>query len=188
MSDIKIVSPSSGTATFTLTTPSGTSTDRTLTLPDQTSGTILTTESTESKSPILDVVFGTDTSGSSSTYFELGTSSTPKVDTHSYWSTSTDRYTPQIPGYYFAIGGTQVQDAYWGGVRPVKNFGGTAEYSSGVQWIRDGDYFNDLPGWAQGIFSMNGTTDYISLVGIVYGLSSKNFDASFLTVTYLRSL
>ena len=48
MSDIKIVSPSTGTATFTISPPSGTSTDRTFTLPDET-GTVLTTESTQSK-------------------------------------------------------------------------------------------------------------------------------------------
>jgi hypothetical protein len=40
MSNIALVSPATGTATFSITTPSGTSTDRTLTLPD-TSGTLL---------------------------------------------------------------------------------------------------------------------------------------------------
>jgi hypothetical protein len=189
MSDIKIVSPSSGTATFTLTTPSGTSTDRTLTLPDQTNGTILTTESTQSKMPLLYVTFARDTSGSSNTQFEFDTAYTPvKVDTHSYWSTSTHRYTPQVAGYYLVTGGATVQDWYWGGARPIKNYAGTAE--AGVaSWIRDeGNNHNDLPGWGHGIFSMNGSTDYISLVGIAYGGSSKNFDAGFLTVQFLRSL
>jgi len=46
MSDIKIVSPSTGTATFTLTTPGGTSTDRTINIPD-TAGDIVTTEIVE---------------------------------------------------------------------------------------------------------------------------------------------
>ena len=45
MSKITLVSPISGTAEFSITTPSGTSTDRTLTLPDST-GTIATAEST----------------------------------------------------------------------------------------------------------------------------------------------
>jgi hypothetical protein len=39
MSNIALVSPATGTATFSITTPSGTSTDRTLTLPDN-SGTV----------------------------------------------------------------------------------------------------------------------------------------------------
>ena len=39
MSNIALVSPATGTATFSITTPSGTSTDRTLTLPDA-AGTI----------------------------------------------------------------------------------------------------------------------------------------------------
>jgi hypothetical protein len=44
MSRIALVSPASGTATFSITTPSGTSTDRTLNLPDST-GTVLTSAS-----------------------------------------------------------------------------------------------------------------------------------------------
>jgi hypothetical protein len=45
MSNIALVSPATGTATFSITTPSGTSTDRTLTLPDN-SGTVLTNATT----------------------------------------------------------------------------------------------------------------------------------------------
>jgi hypothetical protein len=45
MSNIALVSPATGTATFSITTPSGTSTDRTLTLPDS-AGTLATSEST----------------------------------------------------------------------------------------------------------------------------------------------
>jgi hypothetical protein len=45
MSNIALVSPATGTATFSITTPSGTSTDRTLTLPDN-SGTVLTSATT----------------------------------------------------------------------------------------------------------------------------------------------
>ena len=186
MSKIRLTPNASGTGTVTLTVPS-TSTDRTLTLPDNT-GTILTTESTESKMPILWVTYARDTSGSSSTQFELDTSNTPIVDTHSYWSTSTDRYTPQIAGYYIVTGGTSIQDHYWGGARPYKNYAGTGQAGSAM-WIRDeGNNHNDLPGWGHGIFSMNGSTDYISLVGIAYGGSSKLFDSGFLTIQFLRSL
>ena len=188
MSDIKIVSPSTGTATFTISPPSGTSTDRTFSLPDET-GTVLTTESTQSKVPLLWVGFARDTSGSSNTQFVMDTSVTPAVDTHSYWSTSTDRYTPQIAGYYVATGGAQVQDHYWGGARPIKNYGTGSDVAGSAQWIRDeGNSHNDLPGWGHGIFSMNGSTDFISLVGLAYGGSSKNFDAGFMTIQFLRSL
>jgi hypothetical protein len=41
MSNIALVSPATGTATFSITTPSGTSTDRTLNLPDA-AGTLAT--------------------------------------------------------------------------------------------------------------------------------------------------
>ena len=51
MSKIALVSPATGTATFSITTPSGTSTDRTLTLPDE-AGTVLTSASTVAASQI----------------------------------------------------------------------------------------------------------------------------------------
>ena len=186
MSKIRLTPNASGTGTVTLTVPS-TSTDRTVTLPDET-GTVVTTESTQSKMPLLWVGFARDTSGSSSTQFVMDTSVTPQVDTHSYWSTSTDRYTPQVAGYYLATGGAAVQDWYWGGARPIKNYG-VSDVAGSAMWIRDeGNNHNDLPGWGHAIFSMNGSTDFISLVGIAYGGSSKNFDAGFLTVHFLRSL
>jgi len=187
VSKIRLTPNASGTGTVTLTVPS-TSTDRTVTLPDET-GTVVTTESTQSKMPLFWANFARDTSGSSSTQFEFDTEYTPlKIDTHSYWSTSTHRYTPQIAGYYVATGGAAIQDWYWGGARPIKNFAGTAE-AGAAMWIRDeGNNHNDLPGWGHGIFSMNGSTDYISLVGIAYGGSSKLFDSGFLTIQFLRSL
>ena len=186
MSKIRLTPNASGTGTVTITAPN-TNTDRTFTLPDET-GTVVTTESTQSKMPILWVTYARDTSGSSSTQFVMDTSVTPQVDTHSYWSTSTDRYTPQVAGYYLATGGAAIQDWYWGGARPIKNYG-VSDVAGSAMWIRDeGNSHNDLPGWGHAIFSMNGSTDYISLVGIAYGGSSKLFDAGFLTVHFLRSL
>ena len=149
---------------------------------------VITTESTQSKMPLLWVTYARDTSGSASTQFLMDTSNTPVVDTHSYWSTSTDRYTPQVAGYYLATGGAAVQDWYWGGARPIKNYG-VSDVAASAMWIRDeGNNHNDLPGWGHAIFSMNGSTDFISLVGIAYGGSSKNFDAGFMTIQFLRSL
>ena len=99
MSDIKIVSPSSGTATFTLTTPGGTSTDRTLTLPDQTSGTVLTTESTvPTKVPAFSVQISTTPSFSTALKVPFDT---VVFDTDSWFDTTNYRYTPQQAGYYF---------------------------------------------------------------------------------------
>ena len=186
MSVIKVSGNTGGTGIFHLRAPNS-STDRFIDLPDNT-GTVITTESTQSKAPLLSVTFARDTSGASGTYFEFDTSGTPAVDTHSYWSTSTHRYTPLVAGYYLATGGANVQDHYWAGARPVKNFAGTAVYSAGALWPRTIDNEYDNPGWGQGIFSMNGSTDYISLAGLAYGGSSKNFDQGYLIIQFLRSL
>jgi hypothetical protein len=72
MSNIALVSPATGTATFSITTPSGTSTDRTLTLPDN-SGTVLTSATTTGfpAGSVLQVVQGSTTTRvqiSTSTY------------------------------------------------------------------------------------------------------------------------
>jgi hypothetical protein len=72
MSNIALVSPATGTATFSITTPSGTSTDRTLTLPDN-SGTVLTNATTTGfpAGSVLQVVQGSTTTRvqiSTSTY------------------------------------------------------------------------------------------------------------------------
>jgi len=76
MSKITLVSPASGTAEFSITTPSGTSTDRTLTLPDN-SGTLLSNASTAGfpAGSVLQVVqntYSTFTSTTSATYVDTG--------------------------------------------------------------------------------------------------------------------
>ena len=76
MSNIALVSPATGTATFSITTPSGTSTDRTLTLPDN-SGTVLTSATTTGfpAGSVIQVVqgtFATLTTQSSTAYADTG--------------------------------------------------------------------------------------------------------------------
>jgi hypothetical protein len=76
MSNIALVSPASGTATFSITTPSGTSTDRTLTLPDN-SGTLLSNASTAgfpagSVLQVVNAVYSTEALSTSTTYADTG--------------------------------------------------------------------------------------------------------------------
>jgi hypothetical protein len=59
MSNIALVSPAAGTATFSITTPSGTSTDRTLTLPDS-AGTL---DTLQRAGNVIQVVSATKTDG-----------------------------------------------------------------------------------------------------------------------------
>lgn len=192
MSKIRLTPNASGTGTVTLTVPS-TSTDRTVTLPDET-GTVVTSESSDRKFPLLAVSYARDVSAGNTVSFEMNTSYTPSVDTHSGWNSSTHRYTPTVPGYYKAIGGAQGQDLYWIFCRPQRNFGQSASYGSGTQGsqgsveLRAHANNSDNPSWGTGIFAMDGTNDYLSLIGISYSGSSKNFDAGFLIVEYLRAL
>ena len=107
---------------------------------------------------------------------------------------STHRYTPTVPGYYKAIGGAQGQDLIWVFCRPQRNYGQSSSYGSGTSGsagnmqLRAHANNPDSPAWGTGIFAMNGTNDYLSLIGISYSGSSKNFDGGFLIVEYMRAL
>ena len=100
MSKIRLTPNASGTGTVTLTVPS-TSTDRTVTLPDET-GTVITTESTQSKFPILRLPnasnIGTQAlapSAFSSYTIQWNTSLTDFIDTH-YFLTLARTYIHQL--------------------------------------------------------------------------------------------
>lgn len=192
MSDIKIVSPSTGTATFTISPPSGTSTDRTFTLPDET-GTVLTTESTESKFPILRLPNASNigTQSSSSSVFtaktiQWNTSLTDFLDTHSFWNSSTNVYTPTVAGYYYchlAIGvgyGASVTDRILGTISRNDNFG------TGAQVWDDGNNFTIITGHSTYIWYCNGSTDNIRFKFYI-GDGARKISYAFATIHYLRS-
>ena len=187
MSKIRLTPSTSGTGTVTIAAPN-TNTDRTFTLPDET-GTVVTSESTDRKFPLFAVGYGRDVSAGNTVNFEMDTAGTPSIDTHSGWNSSTNRYTPPVAGYYRAIGGCQGQDLTWIFCRPQRNFGGSGETGvQGSMQIRAHANNPDSPAWGTGIFVMNGTNDYLSLLGNSYSGSSKNFDGGFLIVEYLRAL
>jgi hypothetical protein len=101
MSNIALVSPATGTATFSITTPSGTSTDRTLTLPDN-SGTVITTASTfAGTGPALQANNTSDQIFSAVTNTKI-LFQNASVDTASCFSSST--FTPNVAGYYWVYG------------------------------------------------------------------------------------
>ena len=191
MSKIRLTPNASGTGTVTLTVPY-TSTDRTVTLPDET-GTVITTESTQSKFPILVLPaisnYGTQALASSafSSYtIQFDTSHSEFVDTHSFFNSSTNVYTPTIAGYYmihYVLGigvGNNVTDRVFAGISLNDDFGRGAQNWDG------GNNFTVIPGAAHFILYCNGTTDNIRFKGYANN-SSRLISYAFATINYLRS-
>ena len=191
MSNVKIQGNASGTGTLTIQAPN-TNTDRTFSLPDET-GTIITTESTESKFPILRLPtpsnIGTQSLASSafSSYtIQWDTSHSEFLDTHSFWNSSTNVYTPTIAGYYMinyglSIGyGSNVTDRVFAGVSLNDDFG------RGVQNWDSGNNFTVIPSHGNCILYCNGTTDNIRFKGYANG-SSRLISAALASIFFLRS-
>lgn len=171
MSDIKIVSPSSGTATFTLTTPSGTSTDRTLTLPDQTSGTVLTTESnTPPKVPMFHAQLSSNQSLSNATTTDIIFDQV-NFDSDSWYNSTTGRFTPQVAGYYLISSAitTDVAGSNFTLCTASLYFNGTStQVGSGrihlLRGVGDKDEFGS---GTSKIVYFNGSTDYSSITAYI---------------------
>jgi hypothetical protein len=181
MSDIKIVSPSSGTATFTLTTPSGTSTDRTLTLPDQTSGTVLTTESsTLPKTPVVALSGTSQTTASSSGNYKI-TSFNEREDTHNIFNTSTNRITPTLAGYYFFYFQFTTVQTNRNVLFIAKNgtIGGSAYAVASMQHWTNGDVNNRSSISSSGVAHMNGSTDYVEFWNLDFYSGNRTLESCF---------
>jgi len=191
VSKISLTPSASGTGTVTLTVPS-TSTDRTITLPDNT-GTVITTESTESKFPILRLPTPSNigTQSSSSTVFgaktvQWNTSHSEFLDTHSFWNSSTNVYTPTVAGYYminYALGvgyGASVTDRVLATVSLNDAFG------KGAQLWDDGNNFTIITSHANYIYYCNGSTDNIRFKFYI-GDTSRKISYAHATIFYLRS-
>lgn len=191
MSKIRLTPNASGTGTVTLTVPS-TSTDRTVTLPDET-GTVITTESTQSKFPILRLPNASNigsqalaSSAFSSYTIQWNTSLTDFLDTHSFFNASTNVYTPTIAGYYminYALGigfGGNVTDRVLATISFNDGFG------TGAQVWDNGNNFTIITSHSNYIFYCNGTTDNIRFKGYA-NFSSRLISYAFATIHYLRS-
>jgi hypothetical protein len=177
MSNIALVSPATGTATFSITTPSGTSTDRTLTLPDN-SGTLVTnTSGSVSQSMLASGVAGTGPAFSAyqSSAQSLTANTITKIqlqteefDTASCFDSTTNyRFTPNVAGYYQVNGGFVASSS-------GRSYNVIYIYKNGVQ-VKTGQAGNSTTGVGSGIsvlIYLNGTTDYVELYGLS-GLSQN---------------
>jgi hypothetical protein len=169
MSNIALVSPATGTATFSITTPSGTSTDRTLTLPDN-SGTVLTTATpgVPVDGPAFYVATSSSQSVSSGVTTRLTTLGTEVFDTNACFASN--RFTPNVAGYYSltavaALGGGAIENYVY-------------FYKNGSQTNTQQSVAIDFGAGSSTLVYMNGSTDYIDLYVLPVG-ATKTYNASF---------
>ena len=175
MSKIALVSPASGTATFSITTPSGTSTDRTLTLPDST-GTIITTGSTAGVSQAM-LAAGVAGNGpafsagqnlaqsiNSGTWTKLTVNSEDFDTANCYDNTTNYRFTPNVAGYYQVSGAVTFNAS-----SATANSNYSAIYKNGLQNkvgsagpLSSTDYTTTV---VTCLVYLNGSTDYVELFG-----------------------
>jgi hypothetical protein len=160
MSKITLVSPISGTAEFSITTPSGTSTDRTLTLPDN-SGTVITTGSTfAGTGPAFSAWQSTQQTALSANTATKLLFQTEEFDTNSNYDTSTSRFTPTVAGYYQVNAAWTAAASYaYGQIQVHKN---GASYKFGNATGIGGT--SNI--WTLSVLVyLNGSTDYVEIYG-----------------------
>jgi hypothetical protein len=194
MSKITLVSPASGTAEFSITTPSGTSTDRTLTLPDaggtvatlgtsltlatavaSTSGTSINFTGIPSWVKRITVMFsGVSTNGSSNILVQLGASS---VTTSGYLGGANS-------------GGTQVNYTNGFGVRLSDTATAVVHGSvaltlvSGNSWVAAGVLSRSdaaAVGTTSGSIALGGTLDRVRITTVN---GTDTFDAGTINIMY----
>jgi hypothetical protein len=164
MSKITLVSPASGTAEFSITTPSGTSTDRTLTLPDN-SGTVITTGSTFAGTGPAFSAYQSSAQSFSQTTFTKVSFQTEEFDTASCFdSASTYRFTPTVAGYYQVTGAVA-----WNSATAV-----LCEIRKNGTALKRGLFENNaFSTFVSALIYLNGSADYVELYGYQAGATQS---------------
>jgi hypothetical protein len=110
---------------------------------------------------------------------------TVNVDTHSWWVSSPDpRYVPQIAGYYMfswrvAVNGTTIVQ-YYSSLRKNESTIIRGERILGISATTTAGIGGSCSVWLE----MNGTTDYVDVIGLVDASSGTQFSNS---STYLQA-
>jgi hypothetical protein len=157
MSKIALSPPASGTATFSITTPSGTSTDRTLNLPDN-SGTVLTTATPGV--PVNGPAFSAFRSGTQAITAIVWTKvacQTEEFDTNSSYDNATNyRFQPTVAGYYQVSGAVEPALA--------QTYQYLSFYKNGVDFKRTSvPATNATSVSLSALIYLNGSTDYVEM-------------------------
>jgi hypothetical protein len=176
MSSVSIQGNASGTGIFTIASPNS-NTNRTLTLPDNT-GTVLTTGSTfGSTGPAFSAYADTAQTITASTLTKV-TLGTEDFDTNSNFASS--RFTPTVAGYYQF--NAQI---YCKSTSSISNVS-FAFYKNGSSFTR---VFNIAVSSGEPIvngsclISLNGSTDYVEIYGVIGGTGTVSFGFNDSTLT-----
>jgi hypothetical protein len=166
MSNIALVSPATGTATFSITTPSGTSTDRTLTLPDN-SGTVLTNASTfAGTGPAFRVRLSANQTVTNTVVTKVQLDTEIFDTANCFDSTTNYRFTPNVAGYYqfnVTLGGSSNLALTYSWAQLYKN-GVSDSISIYGPYLGTASY-----GALCSLIYLNGTTDYVELYATLSG-------------------
>jgi hypothetical protein len=182
MSKIALSGPAGGTATYTVTAPTG-ATDRTLTLPDA-NGTLLSTGSTfAGTGPAFSAYASSSQSVTSLTATKV-TLDTEIFDTNNTFASS--RFTPTVAGYY------QINGTLRTGASSAITNAGVFIYKNGSSYARgaensSGKSNNQLV--VSSVVYLNGSGDYVELYGFVEGTSpSFNYNSADITSMFSGAL
>ena len=111
-------------------------------------------------------------------------------DYDNWYSPTTGRYTPQVAGYYFAsatiqiTGGNGQSNFEWNGA--IRKNSSATYSSSAIMGSSDNNGWGGIH--ASGVFSMNGSSDYLSLYAYVYGTTGTvRDDETFLSAFLIHA-
>ena len=154
MSKVVIAGDASGTGTFTISAPNG-NTDRTLVLPDE-AGTVLTSGTpvlAQKGVPAFSAYNSSNISCSNGTSTKI-TFDTERFDTNNCFDTSTNRFTPNVAGYYIFHASIYSGDDPSNSLLKISKNG--SDYTRSVQVVGANRQFILAV-----MMHMNGTTDYV---------------------------
>jgi hypothetical protein len=189
MSLVQVQGNASGTGTLTIAAPN-TNSNFTLTLPTNT-GTLITTAST---AVVTQAMLSTNVAGNGpafSAYSSAGQTlsgntftklqfNTEEFDTASCFAS--DRFTPNVAGYYQAGGG------FGGGAAQCTTIVSIYKNGSRVKIIANSPSVNPAS-YGTALVYLNGTTDYIELYGVlsVGQITSSGADSMYFQAAMVRS-
>jgi len=165
MSLLAVQGGATGTGTVTLLAPV-TNTNQTLTLPDAT-GTVLTTATAgvPVNGPTFSAYLSANQNVTASTYTKV-TIDTETFDVGACFNTSTNRFTPNVAGYYLVTAAIAFNSS---AVNPTNTQSLIYKNGSEVKSASGASSASRFTGVATGIVYLNGTTDYLEAYAFAAG-------------------
>jgi hypothetical protein len=162
---MSIVLQSSGGGSVTLQEPS-TASNVTVTIPAATGDVMVS-----GNMPAFRAYLGTTQNVSSSTNTKVNID-TEVFDTNNCFDTSTNRFTPNVAGYYQVTGHLEIDASL-----KTRTFCLVYKNGSAYAWSNDGVMTTPYMSIVTTLVYLNGTTDYVEFYGWVNGTSTQFYSA-----------